>query len=68
MKRFNFINNLMKEHPNGEFLDLTNCMICSQDNMYLGDDMDNLNKQIQQKSLNDGPFSVMIIFKEKKYK
>jgi len=44
-------------------VDITDCIIAQQDNMMLGDSLDNLNDQIQVKS-ND-IFDVMIIMKRK---
>lgn len=44
---------------------LQDCIICEQENMFLGDPLDGLNEQIQEQIKNDGPFDVMIILKEK---
>ena len=68
MKRFNFIQNSMKEDENGQFLDISNCVICTDENMYMGGNMDILNKQIQEKTHYDGPFNVMIIMEETELK
>ncbi len=54
---------LLKEDENGNLVDITDCIIAQQDNMMLGDSLDNLNDQIQVKS-ND-IFDVMIIMKRK---
>jgi len=48
----------------GRFVDTDNCIVAEQENMMMGDDLDELNKQIQKQSKNGGPYDVMIILKE----
>ena len=45
---------------------IEDCIICKQDNMMLGDSLDGLNKQIQLKVKDNGPFNVTIILERVK--
>ena len=56
---------LLKEDENGNLVDITDCIIAQQDNMMLGDPLDNLNDQIQKQIESDDVFDVMIIMRKK---
>lgn len=54
------------EDKNGEWVCIKNCIVCEQENMMMGDPLDEINKQIQKQIKDNGPFDMMIIMKEKK--
>lgn len=56
---------LLNEDKGGELLDINKCVIAEQDDIMLGDDLDYLNKQIQDRARSDKHYEVMIIMKEK---
>ena len=54
-----------EERKDGKWISTKDCIIAEQDNMMMGDPVDNLWRQIQEQAMNKGPFDVMIILKGK---
>ncbi len=53
------------QEASDRWIDTEGCIICKQDNMKLGDSMDNLHAQIQKQVTSDDIFDVTIIMKKK---
>ncbi len=57
-----------EDKEDGEWVNVEDCIIVQQDNMMMGDPLDNLNDQTQKQVKSDGIFDVMIIMRKKNEK